>query len=343
MATDTKKGAALLRSMNANTKASVVICAYTEKRWNYIQESVHSCLQQDPPSLEVILVIDHNPQLFQKSQEAFADMPTVSVMENQEQQGLSGARNPGVVTAKGDLIAFLDDDAIAEPDWLGRLVALCAPDDVMGAGARVEPAWETKHARWLPEEFYWVVGCSYRGQPQEIAPVRNPIGAAMVMKREGFDAVGTFKAGVGRVGEIPFGCEETEWCIRVSQKWPQTRFLYDPQAVVYHYVPSARTTWSYFISRCYNEGLSKALLSYLVGTQDSLSSEQEYTLKVLPSGVLRGLRDGFFRLDPSGFGRAFAIVLGLGVTGFGYVTGLMKIKFSRNKAQSLASSTSSDN
>ena len=147
---------------------------------------------------------------------------------------------------------------------------------------------------------------------------------------------------MGRVGEIPFGCEETEWCIRVSQKWPQTRFLYDPQAVVYHYVPSARTTWSYFISRCYNEGLSKALLSYLVGTQDSLSSEQEYTLKVLPSGVLRGLLDGFFKLDLSGFGRALAIVLGLSVTGIGYVVGLMKIKFNKPSSQPAADTANRD-
>src|SRR5439155_54307 len=78
---------------------------------------------------------------------------------------------------------------------------------------------------WHPPEFGWVVGCSYRGLPVEPAPVRNLIGCNMSMRRELFDAVGGFTHGIGRIGTIPLGCEETEWCIRVRQRFPELEFL----------------------------------------------------------------------------------------------------------------------
>src|SRR5260370_3129049 len=99
-----------------------------------------------------------------------------------------------------------------------------------------------KEPRWFPEEFYWVVGCTYRGMPGSVAQIRNPIGANMAFRREVFDVVGDFRSEVGRVGTHPVGCEETELCIRVRQHWPHGVFLYQPQACVSHRVPINRAT-----------------------------------------------------------------------------------------------------
>jgi len=123
------------------------------------------------------------------------------------------------------------------------------------------------------------------------------------------------------VGTRPIGCEETELCIRLRKRWPDALLLYEPRARVSHKVPVARTRWSYFRSRCYSEGLSKALVSRLVGAGDGLASERSYTLRTLPAGVARGLRAALSDRSLHGISRAGAIVAGLSVTTAGYVVG----------------------
>jgi glucosyl-dolichyl phosphate glucuronosyltransferase len=300
---------------------SVVICAYTEDRFHDLIAAVESVQRQTIPPLEVIVVIDHNAYLLEQVQ---IHIPDIIAIENSEQQGLSGARNSGTAIAQGALIAYLDDDAIAEPDWLARLIRCCTDPKVLGVGGTVEPRWLNKKPCWFPEEFYWVVGCTYRGMPRTITKIRNPIGANMALRREVLDTVGGFRNKIGRVGTQPVGCEETELCIRACQHWPQGVFLYQPQACVSHRVPSNRATWRYFGSRCYAEGLSKAIVSRSVGVKDSLSSESVYILRTLPLGVLRSLADALFHGDPTGFLRVGAIIAGLTMTIAGYLRGEIK-------------------
>ena len=297
---------------------SVIICAYTEERWSELLKAVKSIQQQNTPVREIVLVIDHNPRLLERIR---PEVPGVIVIENSGARGLSGARNSGITQACGAWIAFLDDDAIAEPDWIERLYACCQKSDILGAGGFVEPLWVEKKPAWFPHEFYWIVGCSYQEQLPTVVEVRNPYGGCMCIQREVFETVGGFREGIGRVGNRPLGGEETELSIRAKQRWPEKHFLFDPQARIHHHVTPGRASWSYFFSRCYSEGISKAAITRLVGTGDSLASERSYTFRTLPKGVLRGLRDGIFKHDLSGFLRASAIVAGLSVTTVGYLVG----------------------
>jgi len=298
------------------------------KRWEATLAAVESVVNQDNQPLEIILVIDYNEELFNRFRDYYDGHSLVHVFANTEPQGLSGARNMGIQSSKGYLIGFLDDDAIAEVNWLSRLTYLCEQNNILGAGGHVLPLWEDFEAKWFPEEFYWVIGCSYKGLPKTISEVRNPFGGCMVIARYGFDGVGGFHVGTGRIGDIPLGCEETELCIRARQAWPQIRFLYDPDAKIQHRIPGNRLTLSYFFSRCYNEGISKAQLSFLVGARDSLSSEKSYVLQTLSKGVLRGLLDTF-KLDFLGLGRSLAIISGLIVTGIGYIFGQLQFIWQR--------------
>lgn len=297
---------------------SIIICAYTEERWDDLVAAIASVQAQTMPAKEIIVVIDYNQQLLQRVQD---HIPDVIAVENTLIRGLSGARNSGIAVAKSDIIAFLDDDAVAIPNWLLFLSEGFSIPQVLGVGGPVLPLWQTHKSSWLPEEFHWVVGCTYRGMPESVGMIRNPIGANMSFRREVFAAVGGFQSGIGRVGTHPLGCEETEMCIRVRQYWPLRGFLYQPQASVFHRVGGTRTTWRYFCSRCYFEGISKAVVSRYVGAKDGLASERAYTLRVLPQGVGRGLSDAFFQHDLRGFGRAGAIITGLALTVTGYIVG----------------------
>jgi glycosyltransferase involved in cell wall biosynthesis len=294
---------------------SVIICAYTLERWDDICRAVRSVEQQDPAPLEVILVSDRNDELLAR---ATRELPGVVAIPNTLSPGLSGARNSGVAIARADVVAFLDDDAAAEPGWAAQLLATYRTGpQVLGVAGSVRPDWRRPRPGWFPDEFLWVVGCSYRGLPTSLAPVRNGIGANMSFRRSVFDEVGGFDANVGRFGADAAGCEETEFSIRVRQANPAGVVLMEPLAVCVHTVGPERTQRSYYRRRCSAEGRSKALVSKLAGSDAALSSEREYVRKVLPSGVVRGIGEAL-RGRPAGLARSWAIIEGFGLTALSY-------------------------
>lgn len=263
---------------------SVVICAYTADRWELLRRAVESAESQ-ADDVEVVIVIDHNESLLERSRDAW---PQHVVVANEFRRGLSGARNTGIGASSGDVIAFLDDDAEAAPGWLKSLGAAFDDPRAGGAGGTVEPNWATAPAPWFPPEFGWVVGCSYTGQPVDVAEIRNPIGANMAFRRQVFNRVGGFREEIGRIGTLPLGCEETELSIRArGDGW--TVWL-RPDAVVHHFVPASRTAFRYFVRRCYAEGMSKAVVSAMAGHDAGLASERTYVTKALPAGMRRELR-----------------------------------------------------
>src|SRR5579871_1874691 len=117
---------------------SVVICAYTEKRWDDLVRAVESLHAQETPPHQVVVVVDHNPQLLDR---VTAQLSGVTAVENSEPRGLSGARNSGIAVATGEIIAFLDDDAEADARWLTHLRAGYAWSNVIGVGGAIEPMW----------------------------------------------------------------------------------------------------------------------------------------------------------------------------------------------------------
>lgn len=296
-------------------KASVIICAHTERRWQKLLDAVVSVQAQSHPAHEVIVVIDHNPALLER---AAAEIERACVVPNGDAPGLGGARNSGVEHATGDVVVFLDDDAVASCHWLALLAAAYGDERVIGAGGGIEPAWQRPRPRWYPPEFDWTIGCSWIGLPTRPQPVRNLIGCNMSYRREAVQAAGGFRLG--------YGCDETEFCIRLSALRPASRLLYVPQATVRHHVPASRRTLRHFVTRCYFEGGSKAVVSCLVGPGRGLESERVYARRVLPVGVLRGLRETLTGRDGAGVLRAGAIVLGVAATAVGFVVGRVRVQ-----------------
>lgn len=306
---------------------SVVICVYTEKRWDDIVAAVDSVTSQDVRVDEVLLVVDHNPTLLDRARRAFP--AGVRVLANVQRQGLSGARNTAVAAATGEVVVFLDDDAAARPGWLRALLVPYADPDVVAVGGVAHPRFPAGRPVLLPSggtgddatgELDWIVGCSYTGQPTTRADVRNLMGCSMSVRREVFDRVGGFAEDLGRVGRNPLGCEETEFCIRVRQAYRRAgraaRIVFEPAAEVDHRVTADRVRWFYLRRRSWSEGLSKAAVARLVGSDAALATERAYVATVLPAAVARELRAG----RPVAAG---AIVAALLTTGAGYLRGAL--------------------
>jgi len=304
------------------SRVSIIVCAYTERRWADLLAAHASLAAQTRRPDQVVLVVDHNDALLRRARTA---LPEVTVTANAGAPGLSGARNTGVEVATGEVLLFLDDDAVADSSWVQRMLEPFADPDVLGVGGWADPRWERPgRPAWFPEPFLWVVGCSYEGLPTSTADVRNPLGCAMGFRRSAFDLVGGFSGLVGRIGGRPVGCEETEFAIRVLRAKPGARIVHNPAARVAHHVTPDRARLSYFLRRCYHEGRSKAVLSADLGPRDSLASERDYVRRILPRAAVRGVRRSFATGRPAGVASSLAILAGLGTTAYGY--GLARVQ-----------------
>jgi hypothetical protein len=308
---------------STHLSVSAVVCAYTDERWEQLERAVDSLLVQSTRPLEIIVVIDHNRALQRRAAERW---PGCIVVRNRYAQGLSGARNTGVEVARGEVVAFLDDDAAVPSTWVEQLTGHLADDEVVGVGSRVDPEWSDARPAWFPAEFDWVVGCSYTGLPSSTSVVRNPIGAAMMFRRRAVIEAGGFRSEVGRVGAVGTGCEETELAIRLRAAGGA--ILYDPSVAARHVVTPQRATHRYFTSRCWHEGLSTAAVRRFVGATDALESERTYVRRTLTRGIARSVAEVVVpRRHRGAASRAGAIVIGLTVTSVAYAWGVASSPF----------------
>lgn len=272
--------------VGAPTSVSVVICAYTLERWEQLGEAVRSVGAQTHQPLELIVSIDHNSALYER---ALAEIPglladravTVQVVENRFDSRLGGARTTAAEIARGDLLVFLDDDAAAAPDWLERLVADYADPRVVAVGGAPVPRYEIARPRWIPEECNWVFGCAYRGLPTSLAPVEHLIGANMSIRREALLSWGGFHSD---------NHDDMDLSHRAAHAYGARSVLFDPEAVVFHFVPASRLTWSYFWRRCFFVNRGKVTAFRTMGEASNLRAEVRFGLRALTRGLYEETR-----------------------------------------------------
>jgi len=296
---------------------SVVICAYTEDRWSLLLQSVASVQEQGRPPLEIIVCVDHNPALLERCRLQWADeadraSAPVVVIANKYGGRLGSARNSAAEIARGDIVAFLDDDAWADPDWLERLVSPYATESVVAVGGAPIPAFEAARPDWFPPEFDWVFGCAYAGLPEAQAPVGRLIGANMSVRRPALTEIGGFHSD---------NHDDMDMCHRLKHRRPADLVVYEPAARVHHFVPAVRTTWSYFWRRCFFVNKGKVEAFQQMEGAANRSADLGFVAHALSRGVSRGMRDAVHG-DPWGAARAASIVAGVTLAGSGTVAGM---------------------
>lgn len=313
-------------SVDTVVTISAVVCAYTDARRELLDSSIEAILAQLRPDDQLVVVIDYNEELLARVSAEYGSRATV--VPNRNDQGICGARNAGIEASRCDVVAFVDDDAQVQPGWLERLREDYRDPAVTGVGGNAQPVWPAERPAWFPDTFNWVVGCSHEGLPEHRAPVRNLLGCNMSFRREALDAVGGFNPEIGQTGSNLMRCDETELCIRINQQTAAPLLLLDPSVKVRHWVSDDRTTWKYFLRRCFWEGFSKRQLSTMVGQSDALSTERRFTVAVLPKAFARELvtaaRTPGRRL--AHLGQSAAMVVGFAATAYGYVYASVKAR-----------------
>jgi GT2 family glycosyltransferase len=302
----------------SSSETSVVIATHSLDRFVMLNRAIDSVMALRPAPGEVIIAVDHNPELATKLTSVRND---IRVIEHTGSSGASGTRNAGAAHARGRILVFTDDDVTVRQDWLIELTGPFDDPLVVGTGGRTLPAWQGVRPRWFPDEFAWVVGASHAGLPESQANVRNVWSENMAIRREAFARVQGFRQDFGKVGRVSRP-EDTDLCIRVSDALPSTCWVYVPSAIVDHVVPEDRGTLAFFLRRCYWEGAGKVELSaHLNGYQD-LGDERAYLGRTLPLALVREVRQGRFP-------RAAALIAGVCAAGVGGVRALARFRLRR--------------
>ncbi|MDR5672604.1 Glycosyl transferase family 2 [Halalkaliarchaeum sp. AArc-CO] len=310
-------------------KVSVVVCTYSMDRLDPFFEAVDSVLAQTYDPLEVVLVVDGNEEVFEHVAERYEDEREVAteftgdvVLHcNEENRGISYSRTKGAELASGDVVAFIDDDGVAEPEWIETLVDTYERTDAIAVGGYVAPDWVTEKPDFFPEEFYWLVGCTERGFADHMEEVRNTYGSNISYKREVFRSVGGYDPNTGRKGDRHIQAHEAPVGIRLRERYGKG-VVYNRNAVVRHKLFDYRGEFRWLVFRSFWQGYSKRIMSVLY--PDSQGDESAFLGKLLFS-FLPGRLWSLAKAPAAAKAKQIvAIVVFTAAVGFGYLYGLTK-------------------
>jgi glucosyl-dolichyl phosphate glucuronosyltransferase len=203
--------------------------------------------------------------------------------------GLNNARNRGVEDSRGEIVAFLDDDARALPAWLDALLAAFAAGTPDGVGGPVELVWQAPPPRWQHRDYFRLLAEFDLGAERcavDVFPYL--VGTNMAFTRDTFRRVGLFDPRFDRQGTNLLSMGDTEFCHRVVQSGGH--LFYEPRARVRHLVPPDRATLSFLLRRSYSNGRSLRRLKALRSDLDA-KPPRPGTLASAVSRLLRRLAE----------------------------------------------------
>ncbi|WP_267639829.1 glucosyl-dolichyl phosphate glucuronosyltransferase [Haloarchaeobius amylolyticus] len=243
-------------------KVSVVVCTYPTDRYEYFHECVESVLDQTYEDLEVVLVIDGNEEVHEWTVDDFGDVENVRIHCNEENHGISYSRTKGAELAEGEIVAMIDDDATAEPDWIETLVETYETTDALAVGGDVRPDWQVEKPDFFPDEFYWLVGCVEPGFAEDGEEVRNTYGSNISYRRDVFLNVGGYDPNTGRKGDKHLQAHEAPAGIRMLEEYGKG-MVFVEDAVVHHKLFDYRGDYRWLVSRSFWQGYSKRVMDLL--------------------------------------------------------------------------------
>ena len=177
--------------------------------------------------------------------------------------GKSYAVNAAVAAATGDFVAFTDDDVRPEPSWLERLAAAFEETGADFVAGRILPIWAIPRPAWLSPAVYGVLAVPENGDrrvdiSQDGRRDIMPIGANMAVRRTVVDRIGGLRSDLGKLEGSLRGAEDHEFFLRMLHAG--CRGVYEPTAVVHHWVPAGRLSRTYFRRWFFQNGKDVARL-----------------------------------------------------------------------------------
>ena len=248
---------------------SVILCTYNRERYlyNVLQSIAEGTLP--PADYEIVLVDNNSTDGTHHVCERFAaDHPDIQLRYCLErEQGLSHARNRGIVESKGDILVYVDDDALVNPEYLKTYADFFGKNSqAVAAGGPItprydgceEPSWMSHYTRQL------ITGELNLGtHEREFPQGAFPGGGNAAYRKSVFEEVGLFNVELGRKGNSLIGAEEKDLFDKMTSRG--MRFYYLPTAILYHLIPPRKLTQDYFDRLTHGIGVSERLRTLQIG------------------------------------------------------------------------------
>jgi len=297
-------------------KVSVVLCTYAESMYEDFTEAAESILSQDYDDVELVVVVDGDNSLHQLIKQDMNSRENVILHCNNKNLGLSKSRNVGVELSSGDVVAFIDDDAVSDPEWIDELVSAYEQHNAIAVGGKMIPRWVAGKPSFLPEEFYWLVGVTHRGFADGPGEVRNTFGSNISFRSGVFEELGGFDADMGRQGDKNLQSEETLLCAEMQTKFGKGVW-YNPNAVVEHKVFKYRTEFCWLVDRAFWQGYSKRAMESFVDNEGG--EEKEFLNQMIIRSVPERLRGLIFNRSLPELERLICLFIFTAAVGLGYL------------------------
>ncbi|MEM1763185.1 MAG: glycosyltransferase family A protein [Candidatus Jordarchaeales archaeon] len=227
-------------------KVTVVVPTYNRVR--HVIECLNSVFSQKPEWCDVLVIDnlsdDGTSEVLEKMYGWRSDFRLVSPPRR---ISIAEARNYGLRAAKGDIVAFIDDDCIACEGWLERLISPLLSNDKVGCvGGKIRPVFLETPPKWIRRDIYGLLGLAEWGN--SVKEIYFPVGGNMALKRRVALEVGGFQEKLGPEGIKLFGEE-----ISISERLRRAGYkvIYEPRAVVLHKLWGKRLNVASVAERAY--------------------------------------------------------------------------------------------
>lgn len=260
---------------------SVIVCTYNREK--YIYNVLKSLADNTLPhnQYEIVLVDNNCSDNTRNECDRFVrDFPKVAfrfIVETN--QGLSYARNRGIKESSGDVLVYVDDDALVNNAYLQTYAEFFEQHpDIDAAGGPIIPQYETEEPAWMsPIIKSLLTGYKYHGdRPKEFPKNDYPGGGNAAYRASVFEKVGLFNIELGRKGDSLVGAEEKDIFDKMITQ--DMRFYYLPNAILYHIIPEKKLSKDYFDRLSYSIGKSERMRTKQIG-------KMKYMKRLLAEGI----------------------------------------------------------
>lgn len=276
-------------------KFSVVVCTHNRSAsLRRTLKSIRDVVIPNNLSWEVIIVDNNSDDdtrlVFEEIEKNF-ETKIRYVFE--DKQGIAHARNRGVKEARGEIIAFADDDVIVDKYWIQNIdKAFKEHDDAVCVGGKILPIWEIPKPNWLNQTLYAYLALLDYGDSVVHMDTPDIYSANIAVKSEMLKKHGVFDTNLGRMPKKLYCGEETEFVQRLLNAGE--KILYHPLIIVHHCVPAHRISKQYMRQWNFDRGEMEGFLMNNKKYFQFIDIQSHTSKKMLRDIIVSVLRIGFF-------------------------------------------------
>jgi len=325
-------------NLKSDTLVSIVITSYTLERLKDIFKLLDGIKSQTYGNFEVIIVVEGSDRLFADIQTYIQKigLNNTELVFNDGEGGASISRNMGIKRAKGDIIAFIDDDAVPFPDWLEKTAGSFTDDRVIGVTGPALPDWEDEKDSWFPEEFLWILSCTSWFESDRIVEVRHAWLENAAFRKKAFEVAGYLDTAIGpqdsakgfkgnEFQQTPIA-EDLEVSLRIKDRTGGI-IIYNPDAKVSHKADKQRMTASYIKKWSYWTGVSKKTLKKMYpDPSHNILGPESQLLKRIITHLIPDIMRTVFTHPIISFRKLRVTVIALFYVALGYFLPARKLK-----------------